>query len=112
MGLDFDKSSANWSYSGFNQFREKLAAAIGINLRQMQGFDGSQSWDTVTSPIAPLLNHSDCDGHLTVTEMKGIAPELKRIVSSWPDGYDKEQALQLVKDMETCIKKKQKLEFC
>lgn len=29
---------AGWSYSGFNSFREKVAAACGIQLRKMEGF--------------------------------------------------------------------------
>ena len=30
MGLDFIQSNAHWSYSGFHQFRERLAKEIGI----------------------------------------------------------------------------------
>jgi hypothetical protein len=44
MGVDFNVGGksvgAHWSYSGFNEFRHKLAAAIGIDLDQMEGFGG------------------------------------------------------------------------
>jgi hypothetical protein len=38
MGLDFSHTEAHWSYGGFNNFRTKLAAEIGIVLDIMQGF--------------------------------------------------------------------------
>lgn len=40
MGLDFTHCEARWSYSSFNNFRRKLAACIGMNLDDMQGFGG------------------------------------------------------------------------
>jgi hypothetical protein len=41
MGLGLsvgDMSCGQWSYSGFNAFRKKLARQIGIDLDQMEGF--------------------------------------------------------------------------
>jgi hypothetical protein len=38
MGLDFSHCDAHWSYSGFNEFRVKLAEAAGIVLGDMEGF--------------------------------------------------------------------------
>lgn len=38
MGLDFNHSDAHWAYSGFNRFRERLAAEVGIFLPFMEGF--------------------------------------------------------------------------
>jgi len=69
MGLNFSistrSSNAAWSYSGFGNFRRKLAEEIRIDLNAMEGFGGKTKWDTVKDPIKYLLNHSDCDGHLT-----------------------------------------------
>ncbi|MFE3202161.1 hypothetical protein [Embleya sp. NPDC059237] len=77
MGLDFSHTDAHWSYSGFMRFREAIAAHEGIDLWQMQGFNSGPdaiSWSTVTSPLKALLNHSDCDGHLTPEECAVVAP--------------------------------------
>ncbi|MFP3842037.1 hypothetical protein U5N22_17430 [Bacillus safensis] len=40
MGLDFTHYEAHWSYSDFHDFRRKLAACIGMNLDDMEGFGG------------------------------------------------------------------------
>lgn len=111
MGINFSHGDAHWAYSGFNRFREKLAAEIGITLEDMEGFQsysahlkGEQakniSWDTVTDPIKPLLNHSDCDGELTPEECRAIYPRLRELVANWDDNdYDKHQALELADGM-------------
>jgi hypothetical protein len=110
MGLDV--GNAHWSYSGFNEFRRRLAAAIDIDLDVMEGFYGTRSWEGLTDRIVPLLNHSDCEGKLTASECRRVAPRLRAIIAPWPEGdYDKEQALLLVEDMETCAKAKEPLEF-
>lgn len=113
MGLDFSHGEAHWSYSGFHRFRVELAAAIGVDLDQMQGFGGEISWENVNNPIIPLLNHSDCDGELSPEECRQIAPKLKEIVSNWPeDDYDRRQAERLAEAMETCANEGDALEFC
>ena len=40
MGLDFSHCEAHWSYSGFMNFRTKLATQAGIALSCMSGFAG------------------------------------------------------------------------
>ena len=104
MGLNFKQSNAQWSYSGFMSFRERLASEIGLTLREMDGFkDGGNSWDSITDAIKPFLNHSDCDGELSVDEMKLVAPRLRELVADWEDDHDKENALELASDMEALI---------
>ena len=49
----------HWSYSCFHEFRRKLAAEIGIDLDDMDGFEGTLSWDDLKDDIVPLLDHSD-----------------------------------------------------
>lgn len=106
MGLGFNNSTASWSYSGFHNFRKRLALEIDVRLDDMIGFksgDDGISWDTVKDPIKLLLNHSDCDGELTSEECGIIAPRLRELVSKWPDDdYDKEAALKLAEGMEEC----------
>ncbi len=113
MGLDFNGSDARWAYSGFNRFRERLAAIIGIKLREMEGFGGTGDWNKVKDPIVPFLFHSDCEGELSPEECKTTAPRLKELVSLWSDDdYDKQQALLLVKGMKSCARRKKPLIFC
>ena len=45
MGLNFSHTDMHWSYSCFHEFRRKLAAEIGIDLDDMDGFEGTLSWD-------------------------------------------------------------------
>jgi len=111
MGIDFHPGSAHWSYSGFNNFRERLAATIGMDLDSMQGFGGSVPFKNFKDDIIPLLNHSDCDGHLTAIQCSKVGPRLKELVKNWDD-YDGKHALQLANDMIECANNKQKLIFC
>lgn len=114
MGLDFRGADAHWSYGGFNRFREKLVAAVGHPAPALdklfndqvipRGLDKDDIW--------PLINHSDCDGELTVEEMKKVEPRLRTIVSLWPeDDFDRIQALLLCDGMRECIANDEPLEF-
>lgn len=114
MGLAV--GGAHWSYSGFNRFRERLAAEVGVHLMGMEGFrrDGQpgESWSKVKDPIKPLLNHPDCDGEMTPKQCEQVAPRLKELVKDWPDGdYDKEQATILAESMEYCAMEEERLVF-
>lgn len=102
MGLDLramtpGEKHAQWSYGGFARFRNRLAAAIGVDLNQMEGYGGSRPWSEVHDDLVPLLNHSDCDGTLSYEDALLVAPRLLRIVAEWPDDdYDRSMALQFV----------------
>lgn len=85
MGIDFTHTSAQWSYTGFGAFRRALALFEGFELDDMKGFGGDRDWDTVTTDLVPLLNHSDCDGELTPDECRRVAPRLRQVVDElWP----------------------------
>lgn len=76
--------SASQSYGGFHRCRTLLAAEDGIDLESMAGFtEGGVPWAEVSTTLAPLLNHSDCDGELTPAECSVILPRLKEIRLSW-----------------------------
>lgn len=111
MGLDFSHCDARWSYGGFAQFRRKLASEIGIDLDKMKDFGGEVPFSDYEDDIIPLLNHSDCDGELTVVECKKVAPRLEELVSTWEDGYDKRKAIDLAKGMKYAISCDEPLEF-
>lgn len=123
MGLHIGE--AHWSYGGFARFRERLAAAEGIDLPRMVGFcdkygrhdDGSEClattrWDTVKSDLVPLLNHSDCDGELTPQECARVWPRLQEILLTFaPDDYDRREGLVLVREMQDAADGGYDLEF-
>lgn len=112
MGVDI--GNARWSYTGFGEFRARLAAAENINLNRMEGYcrrycdhsDGSECdattpWDGVDSPLVPLLNHSDCDGELSAEECARVWPRLNAILATFPiDDYDYANGMALVYEMQ------------
>jgi hypothetical protein len=122
MGLDFSHGGAHFSYGGFMDFRIALAKEIGIpDLRAMKGFGGDISWDDITDPLKDLLYHSDCEGHLTPTQCKKIAPRLREIVDGWEKthGVDspfcffiRTETLKLADGMVEAAKNKERFEFC
>lgn len=69
-------------------------------------------WESVKDDIVPLLNHSDCDGELTVEECKQVVPRLRELVAAWEDDdKDKIKALELAEGMELAIERNEPLEF-
>ncbi len=91
MGLDTTHDAWHGPYSAFMEWRIWLAKQIEINLLDMEGFSerdylnpdrkkGTIKWNTVDDDLKFLLNHSDCDGHLTPTKCKKIAERLKSII--------------------------------
>lgn len=118
MGLRIYPGGASWAYGGFARFRERLAEAEGINLRDMEGYGGTRSWElpngTPVTPLAPFLCHSDCDGYLDGYDCASVLPRLRFIVASWPDDpldYDKRQARALIAGMEHCAEHRCALVF-
>lgn len=114
MGLDFSHCEAHWSYSGFMDFRKRLASEIGVDLEKMNGFieKNGLPWYRVVDAIKPLLDHSDCDGELSPDECLTVASRLRELVADWPDGdYDKTHALLLAKGMELAASENMPLIF-
>jgi hypothetical protein len=82
--VNIDVPSASQPYSGFHRFRVLLAAEDGIDLESMAGFaKAGLPWAEASTTLAPLLNHSDCDGELTPAECSAILPRLKEIRLTW-----------------------------
>ena len=85
MGIDFSHTQAQWSYTGFGAFRRALAVFEGFELDDMEGFGGDRDWSTVATDLAPLLNHSDCDGEMSPDECRQVAPRLRAVIDElWP----------------------------
>ena len=127
MGLDFSHTEAHWSYSGFGRFREALAEHEGFNLNEMQGFCApwrgddpethpNRSWDEITTPLKPLLNHSDCEDDLSPEECAQIAPRLREVVNAiWPvdvgRDHNRQQGLLLAEGLELAASRGERFEF-
>lgn len=82
MGLDTTHGCWNGPYSSFNRFRHDLANQIGIKLEEYAGYGGEKDLESIEHGIMPLLNHSDCDGSLSVEESKSIEEGLSLILDN------------------------------
>lgn len=81
-----------------------------------EGFKGIP-WSEVDDPIAPLLNHSDCEGHLSSEECRQIAPRLREIMACWDSRnewikWEIDNGVELCKGMELAAENNEDLEFC
>ncbi len=84
-----------------NDFRCKLAACIGMNLDEMEGFSGDIPFENFTDDIIPLLDLSDSDSYLMQDVCKIVAVRLRQLIHNWPDDdTDKKNALYLAEGME------------
>lgn len=116
MGLSLS-CGVDFSYGGFADFRDAIAMEIGINLDEMIGFGGVNSFKEVKNPIKYLLNHSDCDGYISETRCGRIFPELKKIADKWLKSSDEQEkyygrlALALSEGMKECFDNDEPLLF-
>ncbi len=118
MGIDFSYSDAHWSYGGFNRFRNNLVEALGYSISLDDMYETNTQDKLSHEGIYPLINHSDCDGYLTVKEMKRIIPQLKYILQIWENNfqmseyhYDIEMGRALVEGMEDAVDAEESIEF-
>jgi len=118
MGLDFSHGEAHWSYSGFMHFRNEITKHLGYTKTLSEMYDDGTYDVMQNEPIWPLINHSDCDGDLTVKEMKQIIPQLREILLVWekatPDQtgfYETNRTKAFIESMEVAIEENEPLEF-
>ncbi len=108
MGVGFSHGKAQWSYTGFSEFRRRLARAHGIELSVMQGWDdGDAPWTIVDSPLVPLLTASDEKSSIAASDCEACAAAIEGIVSTWNEWYDsidKENGLKLADGMRQCAR--------
>lgn len=113
MGLDFSHGRARWGYGSFMKFRNRLTKACGLEGDLRENYGNGNYKKLKHHKLYPFINHSDCDGHLTVSEMEQIKPELEKIIKEWDDDdFHKIQTLDLIEGMEEAIANDEKLEFC
>jgi|GEM_PF-1086654 len=116
---DVASPDISWSYSGFGMFRKWLAQAEGFTLAEMDGFGGDRQWCSVSTALAPLLNHPDDDGpNLAPAQCEAMLPRLEAILDQrQPDDGDPdfrrplEDVSQLVTVLRFCVDKDVELIF-
>src|SRR5580658_3757338 len=112
MGLEFSHCSASWSYSSFNDFRHRLAAAARIRWPSTRRGFGVKPWCQSFDPLVILLNHSDCNGYIPHNACLALAHRLEEIMSSWaPDDFDRMNGMALVKGLRQAAISRQPLIF-
>ncbi|MEU0384685.1 hypothetical protein [Streptomyces chartreusis] len=112
-GGDVASPDISWSYTGFSMFRQWLAQAEGFTLAEMHGFGGDRPWSSVSTALAPFLDHPDDDGpDLTPTQCAAMLPRLEAIIDQRQhDGGDPvlqrriDDVRQLVVVMRFCLDK-------
>ena len=118
MGLDTTHNCWHGGYGSFNMFRHLLAEQIDINLDEYNGYgaDNGKDLTTIKHDIMPLLNHSDCDGRLTLKESKRIIKGLDNILENFKidpkfDDYFKSKIIQFRDGCSDAVNKKQMIKF-
>jgi len=115
MGLDTSHDAWHGPYSSFNRFRHEIAEAIGVNLDSFEGYGGNVPFDELKRGVRWLLDHSDCDGHITPKRCKLIADDLNEIIPLLPDEIEpfcvRAQAERFRNGCLKAYKKNEKLDF-
>lgn len=88
MGLAFSHGDAHWAYSGFMRFRSRLAESLGYSETLHDMYNNGTYYCMENEAIWPLINHSDCDGVLSVEEMMQIIPQLQALINKWNTARD------------------------
>ena len=116
MGLDFSHGDVHFAYSGFHTFRKKIAQDLGFDLKDMIGFGGKKQWSELKpDDIYLFLNHSDCDGELSPSDLNKIIPRLEEITKDWKTDESwasKDQADKLIEAMKDAADAGEHLIFC
>ena len=119
MGLDTTHGAWHGAYSAFMSWRIEICKTAGYgNLRDYEGFDGTNSFAAVTDKgLRLLLNHSDRDGHFTATQCKKVADSLTTLLPKLNGHYGghigdiKEKTNTFINGCLLAYSKKQKLIF-
>lgn len=115
MGVVINPGGAQFSYSGFHQFRINVAAAEGFDLEQMEGFGGENPWvnesgRTITV-LEPFLNNSDCDGYISSWECRDMWERMRDVAPKLESPFDQDRCAAIAEGMKLCADNKCAMEF-
>jgi hypothetical protein len=82
--LTFSHGPARFTRGGFARFRHTLAAAVGIDLGEMEMFGGRVPWEMVADPLVPLLRASDVAGRVAAIRCGLVAARLCAVLTAQP----------------------------
>lgn len=82
--LTFSHGPAQFTRAGFARFRHTLAAAVGIDLGEMEMFGGRVPWEMVADPLVPLLRASDVAGRVAALRCGLVATRLRSVLTEHP----------------------------
>lgn len=94
-----------WSYSGFNEFRERLREQAQYSWKDMQ--------ENINGDILHVfLWYSDCDGSIESSKCDSLADRLVGLVDSWDhDDEDRYQAMLLIQGLRSAAANGDDLQF-
>lgn len=95
-------SGVEMAYSQFNQMRAKLAQEIGMDLRQMEGFEGTGKFSNWNDDIIPLLEHEDNGGNFTREQCEKVYPRILSLIENWEDSPEKQRAFDFAMVLREC----------
>ncbi len=70
-------------WRSFHAFRCAWARHLGFDLDQMEGFDGTQSWEG--KPLRAFFDHNDLDGTLSPSEAAEILKQAQTDAPQLPE---------------------------
>lgn len=117
MGLCISHNTFAASYSTFHGYRTYLAKLIDIDLRNMEGFNPDNaeriiSWHTINDGLKILLDHSDCEGELTVEDAVLLRKRLCELLPLMQnDHFWFEVTCEFLSGLNQAICRKEKLTF-
>ena len=115
MGLTISHNAFAASYGTFRDYRIYLAKLTDINLKTMMGFGAKQaeaiSWDTVDDDLKILLDHSDCDGEISVKDCILLKRRLVQLLLVMHDHFWFEITCEFLYGLNQAISKNEKLIF-
>jgi hypothetical protein len=97
---DVETQDVSWSYSHFDEVRRFLSQAEGFELSDMCGFGGDRPWSEISTPLAPLLDHPDDHGELSVAECESVLPRLEEIIGQQATNEPDERLLRRMEDLQ------------
>jgi hypothetical protein len=86
MALNIDSAGEHtgWSYTSFDYLQRRLAAAVGIDLKTMDGHGGTRTWDGLEDPLVPFLRQSCDGGRLSPQECLSVKQRIWEVTRNWP----------------------------